>query len=130
MKIGNPYSQSLSSNAQQVRDLQRQDAQDAVRAQEKLRRQRQPETIDAEAQVTEASSRATPQVSSAERTREVIATGRSSSTQRGPQYYPFPDRSDLPASRQRALNTYSANQHLGNTVTGKSEFLGSVDVFA
>lgn len=129
MKIGNPYSQSLSSNAQQVRDLQRQDAQDAVRAQEKLRRQRQPETIDAEAQVSETRS-GTAASSGIERTREVIATGRSSSTQRGPQYYPFPDRSDLPASRQRALNTYSANQHLGNTVTGKSEFLGSVDVFA
>ncbi len=129
MKIGNPYSQSLSSNPQYVRELQRQDARNVAGEQEKLRRQRQPEIIDADVQVAQSGSSSAGK-GATERSREVIATGRSSSTQRGPQYYPFPERSDLPASRQRALNTYSANQHLGNTITGKSEFLGSVDVFA
>ena len=60
----------------------------------------------------------------------MVATSDSASTQRGPQYYPLPDRGSLSASQQRALQTYSTNQGLSRTIDVRSEFLGSVDVFA
>ncbi|HVK98466.1 MAG TPA: hypothetical protein VM553_01575 [Dongiaceae bacterium] len=126
MKIGGSSFLSSQISGTQAREWQRQDVQQAQREQEKARsRDVGGETFDADVQITDAARRSSQQ-------RQVIASNGSASTQRGPQYYAIPDRSSLPAREQRALQTYSDNQGMGRTanVDPRSEFLGSVDVFA
>lgn len=124
MKIGGSQFQSQISSTLNAREWQRQDVQQAQREQEKVReREIRGETVDADVQISEGVRRSAQQ-------RQVMATSGSASTQRGPQYYPLPDRGSLSASQQRALQTYSTNQGLSRTIDVRSEFLGSVDVFA
>ncbi|NPU92487.1 MAG: hypothetical protein HPY82_11325 [Gammaproteobacteria bacterium] len=124
MKIGGSQFQSQISSTPYAREWQRQDVQQAQREQEKVReREIRGETIDADVQISDGVRRSAQQ-------RQVVAASGSASTQRGPQYYPLPDRGSLSASQQRALQTYSTNQGLSRTIDVRSEFLGSVDVFA
>ena len=124
MKIGGSQYQSQVSSTLTAREWQRQDVQQAQREQEVAReREVRGDTIDADVQISDSARRTARQ-------RQVLASSGSASTQRGPQYYPLPDRGSLSASQQRALQTYSTNQGLSRTIDAKSEFLGSVDVFA
>lgn len=61
--------------------------------------------------------------------REILALERPASGQRQHHYYPFPDYRGQPASQQKALHTYSQNQHLSR-IDSDGDFLGSIDVFA
>lgn len=129
MRVGGSQIQTLVNNTLQTRDVQRQQVQQDVYDQEKLR-QRQQQTVGAQpdVQVSDAARRAAQ--NQTVDTQSVPAPGKSANAQRSYQYYPFPDNSGLSASQQRAVQTYSNNQHLSRVDGGKSEFLGSVDVFA
>lgn len=124
MKIGGSQFQSQIGSTGYAREWQRQDVQQAQREQEKAReRVVRGDTIDADVQISDGARRSAQQ-------RQVLAGSGAASTQRSPQYYPLPDRGSLSASQQRALQTYSTNQGLSRTIDARSEFLGSVDVFA
>ena len=123
MRVGGSQIQTLVNNTLQNRDVQRQQAQQTAREQEKTNAREQPSAVfEQDVQISDAARRAS-------RNQQVPASDKSASPQRGPQYYPFPDRSGLSASQQKAVQTYASNQDLSRT-DGKGEFLGSLDVFA
>lgn len=117
-----PIQTYINGTVQSQDPLRQEQIQQTAREQDKARQREQQVAVDRAVEISDAARRVAQQ-------REVVPTDRAAKAERGPQYYPFPDNSGLPASQQKALQTYSNNQNLSRT-DSNGDFLGSVDVFA
>ena len=123
MRVNASPIQTYISGSTQSQELLRQEQiQQAAREQDKARQREQQATLDQSVHISDAARRVSQQ-------REVVPTDQPAKTQRGYQYYPFPDNSSLSAQQPKALQTYSNNQNLSRS-DSNGDFLGSVDVFA
>jgi len=123
MRVGaSPIQTYVNGSVQNQEQLRQEQIQKAAQEQQKTREREQQTTIDQDVQISDAARRVAQQ-------REVVATEKSSKSERNYQYYPSPSQEGLSASQQKALQTYSKNQDLSRT-DNSGDFLGSVDVFA
>ena len=116
-----PLQTYLAGSARAQELLRLKQAQQAA-AQEKNRQSEQQAAQSQPVQISDAAYRVAAR-------REVVSLERAEKSQRNYDYYPFPDHQELSAFQQKALQTYSNNQHLSRS-DSSGDFLGSVDVFA
>ncbi len=112
--------QSYASNGLQGRDDSRLQQQPVEQARE--RNQKPPSAQPEEVQISEAARQAA-------NAQQIVPANRSESGQASYQYYQPVDQTDLPSSRQRALQAYTTTQQISRESQGSGEFLGSIDLF-
>ena len=123
MRVGaSPIQTYLNGSIPSQDRLRQQSVQPAVGEPEKARAREAQLQVDQEVEISEAARRVAQQ-------RDIAATEKPARSQRNYQYYPFPNHSNLSASQQKALQTYSNNQSLSRT-DNSGDFLGSIDLFA